>query len=104
MNGINPSDVVYTAYDAVFGDPKIEGLFNMLFVSKHWRAFSNPKSIKANVERFKKPVFFWLVGEDEEVRRISRLLGEINLPTFASLEDMVKNFKILQIEANNKKS
>ncbi|GAH61430.1 unnamed protein product, partial [marine sediment metagenome] len=78
------------------------GLFNMMFCSKQFRFLSNVDQIIEIASRSPKPIFFWLIGEDKEVRRNSELLAKNNLPSFSSLEDMVKNFWVLVQESNNK--
>jgi len=74
----------------------------MMFCSRQFRAMNDVDQIIDNVKHSSKPTFFWLVGEDKEVRRVSKLLGKHNLPDFPSLEEMVKNFSILVQESNNK--
>jgi hypothetical protein len=49
-----------------------------------------------------KPLFFYLVGDKKEVKRISRLLSKHNIPNFLSIEEMIKNFSILVQESKNK--
>ena len=103
MNGVNPLQVMRTTFEAVLGDDNVEGLFNMLFVSKQWQGFSRPDQLKDNIERFDKPIFFWLIGDDDEVRDLSRILSSFDVPSFWSLEEMVKNFQVLVAESKSKK-
>jgi len=95
MNGVNPETMMKSVYEAILGDPDIEGLFNMRFCSKRFRILNNFDNIIELHSKYSKPIFFWLIGDAEEVRRVSLLLGEYNMPNYASLEDMVKNFSIL---------
>jgi acyl-CoA synthetase (NDP forming) len=97
MNQIKPEVVTSQVYRALLSDPNIEGIFNMLFCSKQFRALNNIDEIISIAENATKPFYFWLVGEKKEVQRISDQLGKHNLPNFPSLEEMVKNFKILVI-------
>jgi len=96
----DPSIVMKSAYKAVLEDPQIEGLFFMMFSSK-----SRPmRDLDKLIEIFKKnsrPVFCFLIGEHEEVRRVNELLSENNIPSFSNLEYLVKNFKILVHESNS---
>jgi acyl-CoA synthetase (NDP forming) len=102
MHNLNLTDVINSAYDAVLTEPAVEGLFNMFFCSRHFRAVNDINQIIEIANRSPKPLFFWLVGEDDEVQRISELLARNNLPSFPSLEEMVKNFWILVQESNYK--
>jgi len=95
MNGNNPADMMKSVYEAILGDPDIEGLFNMMFCSKQFRVFSSVDPIVEVAQKFLKPIFFWLIGEKNEVERVSKLLAKNNIPNFISLEDMAKNFRIL---------
>jgi len=63
---------------------------------------NNLDQVIENVNSAKKPIFFWLIGENDEVQRISNLLAEHNIPDFPSLEELVKNFWILVQESKNK--
>ena len=102
MNKVGLDAVMNSVYKAVLSEPDIEGLFNMMFCSKQFRFLSNVDQIIEIASRSPKPIFFWLIGEDKEVRRNSELLAKNNLPSFSSLEDMVKNFWVLVQESNNK--
>jgi acyl-CoA synthetase (NDP forming) len=102
MNKIGRDVVIKAAYDAVFGEPEIEGLFNMMFCSRRFRSMWNIPSMIENAKKTAKPIFFWLVGEAKEIQYLSQLLGENNIPSFTDLEDMVKNFWILVQESKNK--
>ncbi len=95
MNNIKPEIVTSQVYKALLKDPNIEGIFNMLFCSKQFRALNNIDEIIDIAEKAPKPFYFWLVGEAKEVKKISNQLGQHNLPNFPSLEEMVKNFSVL---------
>jgi len=101
MNKIKPEVVTNQVYKALLKDPNIEGIFNMLFCSRQFRALNNIDDIIMIAEKSPKPFYFWLVGEAKEVQRISKQLGEHHLPNFPSLEEMVKNFSILVQESKN---
>jgi acetyltransferase len=98
MNQMKPEVVTSQVYRTLLSDPNIEGIFNMLFCSKQFRALNNIDEIISIAENATKPFYFWLVGEKKEVQRISDQLGKHNLPNFPSLEEMVKNFKILVMQ------
>ena len=102
MNKVRPDVVTTHVYKTLLSEPNVEGIFNMMFCSRQFRAMNDLDQIVDNVKHSSKPIFFWLVGEDKEVRRVSKLLGKHNLPDFPSLEEMVKNFSILVQESNNK--
>ncbi|MFO7797769.1 MAG: CoA-binding protein [Promethearchaeati archaeon] len=94
-NKSDPNMVIKIAYDAVLGDPKIEGLFNMMFCSKQFRPMSNVDILIDIIKKNSKPVFFFLIGESKELKQISKKLSENNIPNFSNLEELVKNFQIL---------
>jgi acetyltransferase len=102
MNQVRPDVITTHVYKTLLSEPNVEGIFNMMFCSRQFRAMNDLDQIIDNVNHSSKPIFFWLVGEDKEVRRVSKLLGKNNLPDFPSLEEMVKNFSILVQESNNK--
>jgi acetyltransferase len=104
MNGIDPSSILVKVYNSLLEDPNIEGIFNMLFCSSLYKQFNNLENVIDDLRVASKPFFFWLVGDDKEVRRVSRFLGKHDIPDFPSLEEMVKNFEILVQEARNKQS
>ncbi|MHA1461072.1 MAG: CoA-binding protein [Promethearchaeota archaeon] len=101
MNKIKPEVVTNQVYKALLEDNNIEGIFNMLFCSRQFRAMNDIGDIIKVAEKSPKPFYFWLVGEAKEVKRVSKQLGEHYLPNFPSLEEMVKNFSILVQESNN---
>ncbi len=102
MNGIKTEVVMNKVYKVILGKSEIEGIFNMLFCSKRFSAMNNLDQIIENVNNAKKPIFFWLIGENDEVKRISNMLAEHNIPDFPCLEELVKNFWILVQESKNK--
>ena len=104
MNKIKPEVVTSKVYEALLKDSNIEGIFNMLFCSRQFRALNNIDDIIRIAEKSPKPFYFWLVGEAKEVQRISKQLGAHHLPNFPSLEEMVKNFSILVQESKNTNS
>jgi acetyltransferase len=104
MNNIEPQEVVARVYRALIEDPKVEAIFNMLFCSKLYRGFNDLSGIIEEIRNAPKPFFYWLVGDNREVKRVSKFLGEHDIPDFPSLEEMVKNLKILVQEAKNKES
>jgi hypothetical protein len=65
---------------------------------------NNVDNLIANAKQASKPIFFWLIGEEKEVRRISQKLAVHHLPNFPSLEEMVKNFSILVQKSKNMNS
>ncbi|MFW9949296.1 MAG: CoA-binding protein [Candidatus Thorarchaeota archaeon] len=102
MNRIRPDIITKKVYDALIYDPQIEGIFNMMFCSRQFRAMSNFEEMAKSFQSTEKPIYFWLIGETKEVANNSKILGAYNIPNFPSLEDMVKNFKILVQESKNK--
>jgi acetyltransferase len=101
MNNVKPEVITSRVYEALLNDPNIEGIFNMMFCSRQFRAMNNVDNIVANAKQASKPIFFWLIGEAKEVRRISQKLAANHLPNFPSLEEMVKNFSILVQKSKN---
>ncbi len=102
MNKIKPDVIMKKVYEAVLNDPEIEGLFNMMFCSRQFKAMNDFEDIAKSVQATDKPIFFWLIGEAKEVKKTSNLLAKYNIPNFPSLEDMVKNFRVLFQESMNK--
>jgi acyl-CoA synthetase (NDP forming) len=99
---LNLEKMMNMVYDAILNEPNIEGLFNMIFCAKSFSAMSNIDLVIKDVKKSPKPVFFWLIGEADEVKRISSILNKHNIPDFHSLEEMVKNFWILLQETKNR--
>lgn len=101
-NNINRAALLKLVYDAILGEPEIEGLFNMLFCSKRFREVWNVDKMIEIANQVSKPIFFWLIGEAEEVQYVSELLSNNNIPSFSNLEEMVKSYWILVQESRNK--
>lgn len=101
-NKINRASLLELVYDAIMGEPEIEGLFNMIFCSKRFRQQYNVDKMIENTNQISKPIFFWLIGEAEEVQSVSQWLANNNIPSFTNLEEMVKNYWILVQESRNK--
>ncbi|MFW9946843.1 MAG: CoA-binding protein [Candidatus Odinarchaeota archaeon] len=101
-NSKNPRDVIRSVYNILLEEPEIEGIFNMIFCSRQFRAVNDVDNLIDIISNYPKPVFLYLVGEFEEVRKISYQLGKNNIPSFSNLEDMVKNFQILIQESKYK--
>jgi len=102
MNNMNPGDITSSIYKLLLNDENIAGILNMMFCSKRFRSFTNYKQVVKSIDHASKPIFFWLIGEIKEVRRVSRFMGEHNIPTFPNLSEMVKNFWILVQDSKNK--
>jgi acyl-CoA synthetase (NDP forming) len=101
MNNVKPEVITSRVYEALLKDPNVEGIFNMMFCSRQFKAMNNIDNIIANAKQTSKPIFFWLIGEAKEVGRISLKLAKHHLPNFPSLEEMVKNFSILVQKSKN---
>ena len=101
MNNVSQKDVMTKIWKAVINDTNIEGVFNMMFVSKR---FSNRYDID-EMTHFKtdKIIAMWMVGDAKGVLSMSRLLNKNDILTFTSLEEMIRNFSILLQESKNKK-
>ncbi len=101
MNKTHPGDIMKTAYEILIKDDKIEGILQMMFCSNRWYS-TNYLQLAKFLNSGSKPAFFWLIGDIKEVERVSQLMGEHNIPTFPTLEDMIKNFWVLVQESKNK--
>lgn len=104
MNNVSPQEVTSKVYRSLIKDPEVEGVFNMLFCSNLYREFNKLENVIDEIRNNPKPFFFWLIGDNKEVQRVSRFLSEHDLPDFPSLEEMVKNFQILVQEAKHKQA
>jgi len=104
MNNIKPKVIMAKVYKALIEDPEVEAIFNMLFCSKLYRGFNDLDDIIEELRNAPKPFFYWLVGEEKEIKRMSKILSNNDIPDFPSLEEMVKNLEILVLEASHKKS
>ena len=101
-NKIDRAVLLKLVYNAILGESEMEGLFNMIFCSKRFRKEWNVDKMIENANQISKPIFFWLIGEAEEVQYVSQLLANNNIPSFTNLEEMVKNYWILVQESRNK--
>ena len=101
-NNMTREQVMQMAIDAVLSEPEVEGLFNMMFCRKGITNKRDFNRFTETLNKSKKPVFLWLVGEAKEVRRITQVLNKNNIPNFPNLAEMVKNFSILVQESKNK--
>jgi len=98
----NVNQMMNLVLQTILDEPEIEGLFSMVFCAKRSMGINTiDKRIEIS-NKSPKPVFYWLIGEHEEVIRISQLLAQHNIPSFINLEDMVKIFSLLVQESNNK--
>ncbi|MFW9942730.1 MAG: CoA-binding protein [Candidatus Thorarchaeota archaeon] len=100
MNNVSQSEVMTKIWKTVLNDPNVEGVFNMMLVSKQ---FSNRYDVN-EMTQFKtdKIVFMWMVGDIDGVRGMTKIFNENNIPVFPSMEEMIKNFSILVQESRNK--
>ncbi|MBA7713505.1 hypothetical protein ES703_122508 [subsurface metagenome] len=98
----NVNQMMNLVLQTILDEPEIEGLFSMVFCAKR---SMDMDTIDKRIEisnKSPKPVFYWLIGEHEEVIRISQILAQHNIPSFINLEDMVKIFSLLVQESKNK--
>ncbi len=102
MNNVDRAVLLKSVYDAILGEPDIEGIFNNMFCSRRFRRFWNVDQMIETANQVSKPIFFWLIGEYKEIRYMSQLLGKHNIPSFSNLEEMVKNFSVLVQESKSK--
>lgn len=98
----NPNDVMQSAFKAVLSEPKVEGLINMMFCSRQFRAMSNVDVLIDVIKQYSKPVFFFLIGEQKELTFVANKLSKHDIPSFSNLESIVKNFRVLLDESRNK--
>jgi acyl-CoA synthetase (NDP forming) len=89
-------------YNILSNEPEVECIFNMMFCFSGFGNKDRYVNMVKNFEKISKPIFFWLVGQAGEIRRVSQLLSKNNIPNFPSLEDMIKNFAVLVQESRNK--
>lgn len=100
--GMSPEKLFEKVYDALLQEPEIEGFFHMFFCSTQFRAVNDVAKIVQVFKNSSKPVFLFLIGESEEVRYLSKLVGSHDIPSFSNLEDIAKNFKVLVEESARK--
>ena len=101
-NKLTPGMVIKKVYNILSNEPEVEGIFNMEFCYNGSMMGNQDVNFIKNFNSISKPIFFWLVGQAEEIRRMSQFLAENNIPNFHSLEEMIKNFAILVQESRNK--
>jgi acyl-CoA synthetase (NDP forming) len=93
INNVSQEEVMTKIWKAVLADPNIEGVFNMIFVSKR---FSKRYNIQEMTEyKTEKIVFMWMVGKAQAVRRMTKFFNKNNIPVFPTLEETIRNFSIL---------
>jgi len=102
MNNVNPGYLMTSVIELLLKEQNIEGILVMLFCSGQFRNFTNYKYIVESIYHTSKPIFFWLIGEIKEVKKVNRLMSEKNIPVFPNLEEMTKNFWILVQDSKNK--
>jgi acyl-CoA synthetase (NDP forming) len=100
MNNVNRKDIMTRLWTAVLNDSNVEGVFNMMHVSNRF----NDRYDFDEMAHYKtdKIIFMWMVGDTDGVLRTSRLFNKNHIPTFTSIEEMIKNFSILVQESKNK--
>jgi len=100
INKVSQEEVMTKIWKAVLDDPNVEGVFNMIFVSKRFSKRYNIQEMAAH--KTKKIVFMWMVGETKAVSRMTKLFNRNNIPVFPTLEETIRNFSILVQESKNK--
>ena len=100
MNNVNQADVMTKIWKTMLDDPNIEGVFNMIFVSKRCSRRYNVKEMTQY--KTDKIIFMWVVGDIHGVQRMTKLFNKNNIPAFPTLEEMIRNFSILVQESRNK--
>jgi acetyltransferase len=100
MNKVSQKEVMSKIWRVMLADPNIEGVFNMMLVSKQ---FSDRYDVE-EMSQYKtdKIVFMWLVGDIHGVQGMTKLFNKNNIPVFTSMEEMIKNFSILVQESKSK--
>ncbi len=86
--------------DLVLKDPNIEGLMLTVFYVNEFPF--DFKMLYELHEKYKKPLFAWIFGDNDQITPIIRDLRSKNIPTFENLEEMVRNFKTLSNPKSNK--
>ncbi|MHA2281969.1 MAG: CoA-binding protein [Promethearchaeota archaeon] len=100
MNKVSQEEVMTKIWKAVLEDPNIEGVFNMLFVSKPFNRRYNFQEMSTH--KTEKIVFMWIVGETQSVEHVTKLFNKNSIPVFPTLEETIRNFSILVQESKNK--
>jgi len=99
-NNVSQEEVMTRIWRAILDDPNVEGVFNMIFVSTRFSKRYNFQEMSEN--KTDKIVLIWMVGENQAVRRITKLFNKNNIPVFPTLEETIRNFSILVQESKNK--
>ena len=101
MSNVSQKDVMTKIWKAILDDPNIEGVFNMMFVSKR---FSKRYDLKEMTQyKTDKIVFMWVVGDIHGAMRLTKLFNKNDIQVFPTMEEMIKNFSILVQESKNKR-
>ncbi|MFX0179645.1 MAG: CoA-binding protein, partial [Candidatus Hodarchaeota archaeon] len=58
-NSKNPRDVIRSVYNILLEEPEIEGIFNMLFCSRQFRAVNDVNNLIDIISNYPKPVFLY---------------------------------------------
>ncbi len=98
----NRDEVINEVFELLLNDEKVEGMLNMLFCARRFGGLPDYKKFVKTINDGSKPVFFWLIGEVESVQEVSKYMAQNNIPTFPTIEEMIKNFKILVQDSKNK--
>jgi acyl-CoA synthetase (NDP forming) len=101
MNKVSQEEVMTKIWKGVLEDPNVEGVFNMLFVSKPFNRRYNFQEMSTH--KTDKIVFMWIVGETQAVGEVTKLFNKNNIPVFPTLEETIRNFSILVQESKNKR-
>jgi acyl-CoA synthetase (NDP forming) len=90
--------VYRVSLDTLLGNPEIDAVGSMVFCDSHTISFR--KLIVECQEKYKKPIFCWLVGP--EYYEVSKEFDKQNVPNFLNLNDLIKSFKALIQESNSR--
>jgi acyl-CoA synthetase (NDP forming) len=99
MAGKGKRGMVYrVSLDTILSNPNIGALGSMVFCAKNTDSFR--KLLIECQNKYKKPIFCWLVGPD--YHEVAQEFDRNNVPNFLSLEDLIRNFKALIQESKSK--
>ena len=101
-NKSHPGEVMRQVYNILLDESQVDGILNMMFCFSGSGHNGRSDAMIKNFEKTSKPIFFWLVGQANEIHRMSNFLSDHNIPNFPSLEEMIKNFSVLVQESRNK--
>ncbi len=104
MNNIPPPEISNKIFKALMKDSGVGGLFEMIYCSNRFSLMPDVDSLIKHVQSTKKPVFFWLFGDYEDVVKITSDLNKNNIPAFSDIQEMVLNYSALVQEGLNKKN